>query len=329
MEECVIKYHYGGTISRDGELRYVNGQEVDFLVDLDKLCYWDLLADMQDLRYNTLQLAFFFVDDAGILKNVCDDETTMALCDHLRRHSNVDVYVESTMELNPNGENEVGVLNLESNIVNEDENDEERLVDVPFVDYVSDEDEEREQGRDIVSKYGNLKKSIQDEGKDNDEEQSGDENPGGSTCEGMGYSEKITAKDGKVSGYQSDYIESSDPSSHEDISEGYDGDGAKWHTSMNKHYDNSMPLDDFIIDLRFVDLKQFKRELVASSTRKEFEFIYLKNDTVRVRARCSAKDYKWLILYSWCSARKLFVVKNYVGQHSCVLKTTKNKRVIT
>ena len=63
------------------------------------------------------------------------------------------------------------------------------------------------------------------------------------------------------------------------------------------------------------------------STRKGFEFKYMKNDALRVRARCSAKGCTWLILCSWCSGKKMYVVKHYVAEHSCLLQTTKNRRV--
>ena len=62
MEECVVKYHHGGTLLREREVKYVSELEVDFVVDHDKLCYWDLLGDMQDLGYNAKKISFFFVD---------------------------------------------------------------------------------------------------------------------------------------------------------------------------------------------------------------------------------------------------------------------------
>lgn len=98
----------------------------------------------------------------------------------------------------------------------------------------------------------------------------------------MENSNKFIVEGGKASHYQSDYIESSDPGSYEDTSEGSDVDHAKRHSSKSSHYDPNfnMSLDDFYLDLRFGDLKQFKNELVAFSTRKGFEFIFLKNDAV-------------------------------------------------
>lgn len=63
-------------------------------------------------------------------------------------------------------------------------------------------------------------------------------------------------------------------------------------------YDLSAPLEDFYLDLRFIDLKHVKKELVDFSMREGFEFRYVKNDSVRVRAVCLGKNCKWLILCS-------------------------------
>lgn len=73
----------------------------------------------------------------------------------------------------------------------------------------------------------------------------------------------------------------------------------------------------------------FKEELVEFSTWKGFEFKYIKNDLVRVRAKSSAKACTWLILRSWCSGKKRSVVKHYVPNHTCLLGTSRNKRATT
>ena len=44
MEQYIIKYHHGGIQLRDEEVKYINWLEVEFTVDPDKLCYWDLLG---------------------------------------------------------------------------------------------------------------------------------------------------------------------------------------------------------------------------------------------------------------------------------------------
>lgn len=89
--------------------------------------------------------------------------------------------------------------------------------------------------------------------------------------------------------------------SYDDTNEGSLGDDARRHKSNRKVFDPSIQMHDFFLDLRFKDLMLFKNELVKHSTSRGFEFKYIKNDSKRVRARCSAKGCNWLILCSWCS----------------------------
>ena len=81
-----------------------------------------------------------------------------------------------------------------------------------------------------------------------------------------------------------------------------------------------------MLGLRFEDLKMFKIALSEFSTRERFEFKYMNNDKVRVRAKCTGSGCNWSILCSWCSATKTFMVKTYVNEHFCLL-ASKNKRV--
>ena len=136
-----------------------------------------------------------------------------------------------------------------------------------------------------------------------------------------------TAESDKVTGYDNEYIPSSDPGSYENTSEGSSADDVRRHRSRRNNYDPNVSFKDFFIGLQFENLKLFKGELVEFLTRKGFEFSYIKNDSVRVRAKCSTKGYKWLILCSWCSGKKVHIMKHYVADHSCILGATKNRRV--
>ena len=72
----------------------------------------------------------------------------------------------------------------------------------------------------------------------------------------------------------------------------------------------------------------FKIVLSQFLTRKRFEFKYMKNGKVRVKAKCSGNRCNWSILCSWYNAKKTFMVKTYVNEHSC-LPISQNKRVKT
>lgn len=128
-------------------------------------------------------------------------------------------------------------------------------------------------------------------------------------------------------GYNSDYLDSSDPGSYEDKSGESEVDDAKRYKASNNCYCPNTQLEDFYLDLRFDDLKSFKHELVQFSIRKGFAFQYVKNDGTRVREKCAAKGCKWLVFCSWCSGKKMYVLKKYIAEHSCLVGTSKNRRV--
>lgn len=65
---------------------------------------------------------------------------------------------------------------------------------------------------------------------------------------------------GKVIGYESEYIESSDLGSYDETIEDSIVENTKRHRSCRKIYEPNVPLDDFFLDLRFKDLKMFKSE---------------------------------------------------------------------
>lgn len=94
MEQYIIRYHNGGTLLKEEGISYINGSEVEVTVDPDKLCYWDLLGDLKEIGYCLEKLlSLFFVDNEGSLRNISDDDSTVALAEKLRRQHIVDVYV--------------------------------------------------------------------------------------------------------------------------------------------------------------------------------------------------------------------------------------------
>ncbi|XP_039132316.1 uncharacterized protein LOC120269096 [Dioscorea cayenensis subsp. rotundata] len=349
FNECTIRYHHGGSLSMEEEVNYIGGKLDEFAVDPDKVCQWDLLGDLKDLGYDIKKtMELFYLDDGGTLHNISDDVGIVGLSEMLAKHGTTDVYVEtsyanignslpeallgnSSKGCNRIGEIETVNLDADHDILSDNDSEsgkdnDETLVDVPFIEYNSDADEEIQEARDKVKRYVEFKKTIQKEIGENSGD-CGDENQVAGKNGDDQDNVKKGADIGKVHGYESDYLESSDPGSYEDTSEGSIGDDARRHRSSERVFNPSMKLDDFFLDLRFKDLKQFKNELVEHSTNRGFEFKYLKNDSKRVRATCSATKCKWLILCSWCSGKKMFVVKHYESEHSCLLGATKNRRV--
>lgn len=339
----IIKYHHGGTLLKEGHVIYVNGAVNEFVVDPDKLCYWDLLGDVKKIGYDIeKEVNLSFIDGEGTINSICDDQSLVGLAKHLSKQRIVDIYVETTKLRHCKELPGVVLCNIGGDVekhgqkVNDIDSDsstdhDERLASVPFIDYNSDKDEEIEEARDKVLRYAKMKKKCMEDNDVHDTSEEGDGRQHNNAEEGPNLDTYNLVDPligcGKVMGYDSDYFVSSDPGSYEDTSQESDADDANRHKSKDIYYDPNAPLEDFYLDLRFDDLKLFKRELVDFSLRKGFEFQYLKNDGVRVRVRCAAKGCKWLIFCSWCSRRKMYVVKTYVREHSCFVGTSKNKRV--
>ena len=51
LDEYVIRYHHRGTLIK-GEVHYINGYVAEFAVEPDKICHWDILGDIKELRYD-------------------------------------------------------------------------------------------------------------------------------------------------------------------------------------------------------------------------------------------------------------------------------------
>lgn len=127
-------------------------------------------------------------------------------------------------------------------------------------------------------------------------------------------------------GVQSDYIDSDDPGSYKDTSDESDADDAQRVKSSGLHFSSNGTLTVFFVDQIFTGPAQFKKALSDYSLEKQFTYHFKKNDKVRVRAKCSALNCKWEILASIDGNDKLFKVKTYYDEHSC-LPTTKNPRL--
>ena len=131
--------------------------------------------------------------------------------------------------------------------------DEEVLVDVPFIDFNSDADEETEQARDKFRRNIELKKSVIRMGKEGDNEE-GEVGQPINTVEGdaentTNVRRASTAEFDKVTGYDSEYIDSLDPRSYEDTREGSSANDARRHRSRKNNYDSNVPFKDFFIGI--------------------------------------------------------------------------------
>lgn len=144
------------------------------------------------------------------------------------------------------------------NDCNSDENsdDEEKLVELCIIDCNSDKNAERDKANEKMRNYVEFNKSLQQSDEKEAEKESGDQ-MGDDVYEGSNL--RHDSKSGKVIGYESDCIPSSNPGSYEDTSAGSDVEEARRRRSTKQIFDLSKPMEDFSLDLRFKDLKLFKK----------------------------------------------------------------------
>lgn len=61
--EYILKYHNGGSLLREGEVKYVNGNVAESAIDLDKVCYWYLLGNLKKFNYDIKKVMDLFYED--------------------------------------------------------------------------------------------------------------------------------------------------------------------------------------------------------------------------------------------------------------------------
>ncbi|KAJ0981876.1 hypothetical protein J5N97_010131 [Dioscorea zingiberensis] len=125
------------------------------------------------------------MDGGGTLKAISDDHDIMGLTDQLMRQSTVNIFIENSETMY--GKNLPGSLisdaknDIANNIVEKivlvdtdsssstdySMDNEERLVDIPFIDFNSEADDEREEARGKIRKYVEiLRKNLEDTDRD-------------------------------------------------------------------------------------------------------------------------------------------------------------------
>lgn len=154
------------------------------------------------------------------------------MTDQLRTHKRIDVYVETTDARGDKSLPEALVSSSDTDGTNSQasKDDDEMLVGVPFIDPLSNLDDEREETSQKLKSYVEMKKTIQEHGGEcgnrNEDEGNPTNTQSGPSTVGMGHP---TAIIGKVTGYESEYMDSLDPGSYEGTSEGSSIDDARRH----------------------------------------------------------------------------------------------------
>ena len=130
-------------------VKYENGRIDEFIVNPDKVCYWDLLGDVKELVYNIEKsISPFYVEDGGTLKLVFDDDSTNGLSEQVGKNMIVDVYVETSYVDHGRSLPDALLSNEFNDGTELSKDNEEEFVEVSFVNYASDADDKKEEARD-------------------------------------------------------------------------------------------------------------------------------------------------------------------------------------
>ncbi|KAK8657849.1 hypothetical protein V6N13_036068 [Hibiscus sabdariffa] len=131
-------------------------------------------------------------------------------------------------------------------------------------------------------------------------------------------------KDGKLEGYETDYISSSDPGEYED-SEQSDDDAPIVRQSLLPRYDPNCVIPVWELGLRFDDNKQFKEAVRKYAFAKGVQLKIVKNEPNRTRFHCM-KGCPWTLFASTDKKLRCYTVKTYNHVHKCY-RTNKNKLI--
>ncbi|KAK8574381.1 hypothetical protein V6N12_062076 [Hibiscus sabdariffa] len=131
-------------------------------------------------------------------------------------------------------------------------------------------------------------------------------------------------KDGKLEGYETDYISSFDPGEYED-SEQSDDDAPRVRQSLLPRYDPNYVIPVWELGLRFDDNKQFKEAVRKYAFAKGVQLKIVKNEPNRTRFHCM-KGCPWTLFASNDKKLRCYTVKTYNHVHKCY-RTNKNKLI--
>ncbi|XP_061364416.1 uncharacterized protein LOC133307878 [Gastrolobium bilobum] len=79
------------------------------------------------------------------------------------------------------------------------------------------------------------------------------------------------------------------------------------------------------LGMEFMNLDQFKCAVKDYNISLGRNFVWVKNDKVRVKAKCSVEDCEWMVCCAWNSKQNTFQVKTFKETHKCC-RVFKNKR---
>ncbi|KAK8990666.1 hypothetical protein V6N11_028631 [Hibiscus sabdariffa] len=329
-----IRFHHCGAFEGNPKSTYLDGKvQVVEHHDIEKLCYWDLLSMVHQLKYglNKVKCLYFLEPGKSLedgLKLLFDDNSVLEFSNCLKSVGEISIYVDHIGDENDKF-TDVPLPKALFETIDESSNkhgkeitmdDIEDDLDMHDINLSSDEGNDELVGaREKVTKYVNdlVRLNIDD-------------------VDGSFPSQTRGTKDHSVEssrtqrmtddGLDSDYIDSDDPGSYITTSDDSDADDARRVQSRRLSYNPSISNQGFFVGQIFRDSSQFRTALNDHSLEKRFSYKYKKNDASRVRAYCAANGCQWEILASIHGNDNSFRIKTYISEHSC-LPTIHNKRV--
>ncbi|KAJ8761290.1 hypothetical protein K2173_001346 [Erythroxylum novogranatense] len=105
-----------------------------------------------------------------------------------------------------------------------------------------------------------------------------------------------------------------------------EGEAVKWKRSQTVYFDPTAEDPQFYLGMVFEEKHHIIRALEKHAVKHRRELDYVKNDDVRVRAKCTDPDCSWLFHCSIQKSTKLWKIKTLMAEHKCDIVFS-NKRI--
>ncbi|KAK4283379.1 hypothetical protein QN277_000333 [Acacia crassicarpa] len=337
-EYIVIVYHHGGLLVRndDGVLVYINGR-VDQLpeVDVDFVNLKDLETILKGYGYEKCaRMMWLKLDKPDLehgLQPLCLDSNIKAMCVAALANGNrIHIYFEGCISVpdiispahSHDSEEDHGMFSAEEESDSyESAKDEAYKPPSPGVEDLSEEDDKdacrpKKKKPTRQSNEDNNKENLVEE--DNlGEEENLDRDKNFVQEENLVHKEDAN-NSFEENRYEDDYEKLKTPCSSDN--KGHDSE--VWPQFNEKPEFGHVYLE---LGMEIVSIQQFKNVVKDYNISLRRQFIWLKNDKARSRARCNVEDCEWLIYCAWNSKLNTFQIKTFYDNHT-YCRVFQNKR---
>jgi len=308
----------GGRFIRDKLIEYVDGYSIEWLYDPDKLSYFEILHLVQDMNYSNIEKLHYLMPGNNFengLRVIEDDTSVQEMIGFWEKHFGTgEIFIEHSKDMSVGIGNGLakGLMNVE-----EDEGaamlieDDDELVEVPWLS--NNEEEELQVARGKIrtfkgdNAYGVARLvEIPSEINVEVEQKRRRKEAIAIHCEDNVELE-IECFDSSGSNWS--FVTSDE--------EELEVEEATRRKSTDVQYDETAEIPHFALNMVFDGPKQFKETINKYASTRRVNIDFIKNDKVRVRAKCKAKNCDWLIYAARDNKTDLFLVKTFKDEHTC------------